>query len=149
MLAHRIVNNRHIFFPRILSMENPVKDHEIETGAEADFIGSELTHFSDFDVVLELIRSFCSVDWQSAWKAKWEWLVMVISKYQEQPTLLSPYLEALVSPMYNRLLGLMESFGAFEQSSLINFQVIKMIGNMESIGNVLTWYFLYAGGYIR
>lgn len=80
---------------------------------DADFIKSELTHFADFDVVLQTLNSFCGPAWKKQWAEKWEWLVMLVSKYQEQPTLLSPHLEDLISPLCQRLLALMDAFGAF------------------------------------
>jgi hypothetical protein len=90
-------------------------DDDAEPG-EAEFLSSELTHFADYDVVLEAILSFCgpSDKWGKEWKAKWEWLGMVLAKYQEQPTILNPHLEDLITPITNRLIVLMESFGVFD-----------------------------------
>ena len=82
-----------------------------DTGIETDYIKSELTHFVEFDVVMQSIELFCQPDWKVAWKSKWDWLVILLGKYQEQPTLLNPYLEALITPIANRLLKLMEGFG--------------------------------------
>lgn len=91
---------------------------EIEDDASdcAEFIKSELTQFVDLDEVVQAIQAFCGVEWEGAWKSKWEGLIMVLSKYQEQPTLLNPHLETLVSPLTGRLLELMTAFGVFEGS---------------------------------
>ena len=92
---------------------------------DTDFIKSELTHFTDFDVVLQTTNSFCGSGWEKQWSEKWEWLVMLVSKYQEQPTLLSPHLEDLISPLCKHLLELMDGFGAFSSEfDDINYKVL-------------------------
>lgn len=96
-------------------MSAALSDEELAVD-DIDFIKSDLTHFVDLDYVMEVIQLFCHPSWHQAWKDRWEGLVTVVSKYQEQPTLLNPHLEAMVSPLCTRLLELMHRFGVFEGS---------------------------------
>ena len=95
--------------------EDSLHDNITET-EEHGFIKSELTHFSDFGTVLEVILLLCesSCTWERDWNTHWEPLVMMISKYQEQPSLLNPHLESLVTPLCTQILSLMETFKAFD-----------------------------------
>ena len=86
-----------------------------EADADAEFIKSELTHFVEYEFVSESIQIFCGQSWESAWDQKWESVVVAVSKYQEQSTLLNPHLESLVTPICTQLVILMESFGVFEK----------------------------------
>ena len=98
---------------------------EIDSEHDADFIKSELTHFVDYDAVQDTIFKFCLPEgWDVYWDQKWEWLVAIVSKYQEQSSLLNPHLENLITPICNRLIELMDMFGVFESGPTKKFKYL-------------------------
>jgi hypothetical protein len=102
---------------------------EEELNEEDNIVKSEQSFFSDWKLVQSWIDELCSEKWEQAWIEKWEWISTTLLVFQEQPTLLSPYLESFVVPITNRLLYIMESLGLFksDSSKLTHFQVCQLL----------------------
>ena len=80
---------------------------------------SELSFFSHRENVNLLIGQLCSeklLTWETAWKEKWEWLIQVISEFQEQNNLLNPYLEEIISPITNKILLIIDTLNLHHTS---------------------------------
>ena len=73
---------------------------------EGSGYGAELTFFSDRDRVNSAIRSVCSEAWASNYTSDQDSLALMLGKYQEQSTLLNPYLEELISPLFSKILDI-------------------------------------------
>ena len=78
---------------------------------------SEDSFFSEFDEVCKILTNLCNGEWLLTWQSKRERLVQIFSKYQEQPTILSPYLEPIVNPIINFFLFVLKSFSNTEKLS--------------------------------
>ncbi len=105
-------------------MEN---DSEGKDEGDEGVAKSEQSFFSDWPTVQQLINELCEDDWENVWKEKWEWITSTLLVFQEQPTLLGPYLENFVTPITKKLLAIMENLGLFKQdatsTTFLQFQV--------------------------
>jgi hypothetical protein len=80
-----------------------------ELDTEENVLRSEASFFAEWDFVQEFIAGVCSSGWEVwAAAARWERLSAVLLVFQEQPSLLSPYLEEIVVPLTARLIGILE-----------------------------------------
>jgi hypothetical protein len=77
---------------------------EEERDLSDDAFQRELSFFVDREAVVVVIKEICSDDWSSAFTKKFDWLSTSLSKYQEQPTLLSPHLSEMLTPITDRML---------------------------------------------
>ena len=66
----------------------------------------ELSFFSERYEVLKAIKSICDGAELSLFSVKFDWLVIVLGKYQEQPTLLNPYLFEMMNPLTTKVLDI-------------------------------------------
>ena len=70
------------------------------------FSASEYSFFVDRDIVLLAIHNVCDDTMEKEWEKHWAIYNTCLSKYQEQPLLLNPSLEELMTPLCERLLHL-------------------------------------------
>lgn len=72
----------------------------------------ELTFFKEKEQVIELFSSISinNDSWNENLEAKLDLINEVLSKYQEQPLLLNPYLVPLTEPLTNRMIAILQSF---------------------------------------
>lgn len=77
--------------------------------AEEDLnvLRSEASFFAEWDFVKLFIREVCTDQWEALWTAKWELLSAILLVFQEQPSLLSPYLEEIVLPLTAQLIRIL------------------------------------------
>jgi hypothetical protein len=73
---------------------------------EGSGYGAEITFFSDRHRVNSAIKNVCSEDWASTNTSDQDSLALMLGKYQEQSTLLNPYLEELISPLFSKILDI-------------------------------------------
>lgn len=75
---------------------------------EGNIAGSDLSFFIDKEEVIHFIqiisRSADILECCEAFDKKYEWLVLTMSKYQEQPMLLNSSLSDLITPLADRML---------------------------------------------
>ncbi len=90
-------------------------------------VRSEASFFSEWDLVKSFIADICEDNWKEVWDSKWEYVSAALLIFQEQPTLLTPYLENIIIPLTNRLTLILQ----FHEQSLNRFQV-----NLSLFSNV-------------
>lgn len=82
----------------------------MEDAAGETVAGADLSFFVDKEDVLLFIeiitRSTGILECCEAFDKKYEWLVLTLSKYQEQPLLLNSSLSDLISPLADRMLNI-------------------------------------------
>lgn len=79
---------------------------------------SETAQFVESEAVRETVGRLAGPVWDEAFfGAQWDWLVITIAKYQEMPTLLNPYLEPILGPVFERLVVTMTGFGLMGSGS--------------------------------
>lgn len=76
--------------------------------SSSSFSSSELSFFVDRVVVLKSVEILCDETRVTEWESSWSVLYSSLSKYQEQPLLLNPSLEEIMTPLCDRLLFLSE-----------------------------------------
>ena len=74
-------------------------------------VRSEASFFSDWELVKSFVNDMCEDQWEQIWSSKWEHVTTCLLVFQEQPTLLGPYLEDIVVPLTLRLIGILEKEG--------------------------------------
>ena len=73
---------------------------EIDSG---DGLKAEHSFFVDKDEVFNLINDISGDGWEKIWQSHIESLDKILSKYQEQPMILGPYIEEMVQPLMSCL----------------------------------------------
>jgi hypothetical protein len=92
------------------------ESNEDEEGYDDDStviaLKNETAQFVESEAVREAVARFAAETWDEGYfGARWDWLVVTIAKYQEMPTLLSPHLEPILGPVFERLIITMTGFG--------------------------------------
>ena len=75
---------------------------------DQNVLRSEASFFAEWDFVKLFISEICTDKWESMWDTKWELLSSIFLVFQEQPSLLSPYLEEIVIPLTARLIAILD-----------------------------------------
>lgn len=83
---------------------------------ELSFVKSEISFFKEHIECISVIKNFCESDWEQHYNEKREWLNITMIKYLEQPSLLNPYLEDLVTPLSETMLRIVSSVTISEES---------------------------------
>lgn len=84
-------------------MENKLID------SEDNVLKSEVDFFLERDIAVQIIKRLCSESWEQSWTTKWNELVSIFVKYQEQPTILGPYMEEILLPLTNYMVSFLKS----------------------------------------
>lgn len=71
-------------------------------------VRSEASFFSEWDLVKNFVQEMCGDNWEEIWNSKWEHVTTCLLVFQEQPTLLGPYLEDIVVPLTMRLIEILQ-----------------------------------------
>jgi hypothetical protein len=78
---------------------------------DPNVLRSEASFFAEWDFVKQFISEICSDNWENMWTTKWELLSSILLVFQEQPSLLSPYLEEIIIPFTTQLIKILEKEG--------------------------------------
>lgn len=85
-----------------------IEDNDDEPIASAGVSG-EISFFSDKEEVLVVINEICSNTWEIIFEKKFDWLQLVLGRYQEQPTLLGSSIQELITPMTDKMLDIVST----------------------------------------
>jgi hypothetical protein len=72
-------------------------------------VSGEISFFSDKEEVLVAINEICSNKWEIIFEKKFDWLQLVLGRYQEQPTLLGSSIQELITPMTDKMLDIVST----------------------------------------
>lgn len=104
-------------------------DKELAAEEDLNVLRSEASFFAEWDFVKQFISEICTNKWENMWTTKWELLTSILLVFQEQPSLLSPYLEDIVIPLTAQLIKILEGEG--EMSTGRRFQVCNRERKVE------------------
>lgn len=91
----------------------------------SDDVVAELSFFIDREAVVAVIKEICGDNWSAAFTEKFDWLCTSLSKYQEQPTLLSPHLSEMLTPITDRMLQISIEV-ALDSNRASSFQILEI-----------------------
>ena len=74
---------------------------------DVNVLRSEASFFAEWEFVQQFIGEVCGSSWEKMWDCGWEKLTAVLLVFQEQPSLLSPYLEEIVVPLTAQLIKIL------------------------------------------
>ena len=83
-------------------------DKDSAVDEDLNVLRSEASFFAEWDFVKQFISDICTEKWENMWTTKWELLTSILLVFQEQPSLLSPYLEEIVIPLTAQLIRILE-----------------------------------------
>ena len=104
---------------------------EIDSG---DGLKAEHSFFVDKDEVFSLINGICGDQWEKIWQSYIESLDKILSKYQEQPMILGPYVEEMVGPLMSCLAEVVQNL---ENNIDKNFIKSKTMSHFHAICSCL------------
>ena len=100
-----------------------IENKENLEGSES-VVRSEEEYFSSWGRVEIFLNEIISINWKECWKRDWEEISSSLLIFQEQPTLLSPYLEKIIIPLTNTLIEILLQH---QNNSNTQFQVSRIL----------------------
>lgn len=96
------------------------EEREEEKEENDNVIRSEEEYFLEWHNVNQFIEEIITNKWKETWELKWETISTSLLIFQEQPTLLGPYLEGIIVPLTNCLIEILQQY---QQEIFTKFQV--------------------------